>query len=164
MRDHLDIARHEAEPPNSLGVWQTCLRLAFRAATDPQFPPLSTFHRELAAAELAGEISEFYALGLQAILSMADGAGVADDYLDMAELVAESVVERATVAQWRTLNSQWQPGSCHRATPRQTLRWALGSPDDDKLIALGAGLVDMLRQIGVLGARLNGEQGSSQAA
>lgn len=163
MRDHSDTASYEGDPPDSLGVWQTCLRLALRAAHDPQFPQLTDLLRELAAAELAGEISEFYSLGLQAIVSMANATGFADDYLNMAALVAESSMERMILAQWRTLSEQPQPGARH-GRRRQTLRRNDESLDDDKLIALGTGLLDMLRQIGVLGGRLHRDQGSSQAA
>jgi hypothetical protein len=132
-----------------------------RAAHDPRFPPLSEFHRELAAAELAGEISEFYALGLQAIIAMGDDSGFADDYLDMAELVAASDAERTTVAEWRRLYAHVQrvPGPC--VTPRQTPPRECGSLDDDHLIALRTGLVNMLCE---LGARVDGDHGSSQAA
>jgi hypothetical protein len=60
------------------------------------------FRRDLARAELAGEISEFHALVCHAILALADGSELAADYLMMAEAVAASPHERAVVAETRT--------------------------------------------------------------
>ncbi|HEX8111253.1 MAG TPA: hypothetical protein VF516_26170 [Kofleriaceae bacterium] len=57
--------------------------------------------RELARAELGGEISEFYALSFQAVLAMAEGSELAADYLEMAEAVASSPYERAIIAEDR---------------------------------------------------------------
>jgi hypothetical protein len=59
------------------------------------------FRHELARAELAGEISEFYALSFQAVLAMAEGSELAADYLEMAEAVASSPYERAVIAEDR---------------------------------------------------------------
>jgi hypothetical protein len=59
------------------------------------------FRHELARAELAGEISEFYALSFQAVLAMADGSELATEYLEMAEAVASSPYERAIIAEDR---------------------------------------------------------------
>src|ERR1041384_2604142 len=59
------------------------------------------FRVELARAELAHEISEFYALSFQAILAVTEGAEFARDYLEMAEAVASSPYELAIVAEGR---------------------------------------------------------------
>jgi hypothetical protein len=59
------------------------------------------FHHELARAELAGEISEFYALSFQAVLAMAEGSELAAEYLEMAEAVASSPYEWAIIAEDR---------------------------------------------------------------
>lgn len=59
------------------------------------------FRHELARAELAGEISEFYALSFQAVLTMAEGSELAAEYLEMAEAVAASPYERAILAEDR---------------------------------------------------------------
>lgn len=59
------------------------------------------FRHELARAELAGEISEFYALSFQAVLAMAEGSELAAEYLEMAEAVASSPYERAIIAEDR---------------------------------------------------------------
>lgn len=59
------------------------------------------FRHELARAELAGEISEFYALSFQAVLAMAEGSELAAEYLEMAEAVASSPYERAVIAEDR---------------------------------------------------------------
>lgn len=57
------------------------------------------FRDELARAEIAGELSEFYALNFQAILAMVEGSEFASDYLEMAEAVAASPHERAVLAE-----------------------------------------------------------------
>jgi hypothetical protein len=59
------------------------------------------FRHELARAELAGEISEFYALSFEAVLAMAEGSELAAEYLEMAEAVASSPYERAIIAEDR---------------------------------------------------------------
>jgi hypothetical protein len=59
------------------------------------------FRHELARAELAGEISEFYALSFQAVLAMAEGSELAAEYLEMAEAVASSPYEQAVIAEDR---------------------------------------------------------------
>jgi hypothetical protein len=59
------------------------------------------FRDELARAELAGEISEFYALSFQAVLAMAEGSELAAEYLEMAEAVASSPYEQAVIAEDR---------------------------------------------------------------
>jgi type II secretory pathway predicted ATPase ExeA len=59
------------------------------------------FRDELARAELAGDVSEFYALSSRAALAILEGTELASDYLDMAEAVASSPHERAVVAEQR---------------------------------------------------------------
>jgi len=59
------------------------------------------FRSELAQAEMAGEISEFYALNSQAILAVVEGSEFASDYLEMAEAVASSPYEVAVIAENR---------------------------------------------------------------
>ena len=59
------------------------------------------FRHELARAEIAGEISEFYALSFQAVLAMAEGSELAAEYLEMAEAVASSPYEQAVIAEDR---------------------------------------------------------------
>lgn len=66
------------------------------------------FRGELARAEGAGEISEFYALSFHAILAIVEGSELASDYLEMAEAVASSPYERVVVAEnWATFDL-WQ--------------------------------------------------------
>jgi len=60
---------------------------------------LTKFRRELARAEAANELSEFYVLSFHAIASMIDGSEFAQDYLEMAEAVASSPCERALAAE-----------------------------------------------------------------
>jgi hypothetical protein len=59
------------------------------------------FRGEVARAELAGDISEFYALSFQAVLAMAEGSELASEYLEMAEAVASSPYELAIIAEDR---------------------------------------------------------------
>jgi hypothetical protein len=61
------------------------------------------FRSTLARAELAGDISEFYALDFQAVLAIAEGSEFAADYLEMAEAVASSPYELAIVAEDRAV-------------------------------------------------------------
>jgi hypothetical protein len=56
-------------------------------------------HAELARAELASEIPEFYALSFHAVVAMAEGSGLAGDYLEMAEAAAASPYELAVIAE-----------------------------------------------------------------
>jgi hypothetical protein len=55
----------------------------------------------LSRAELAEEISEFYALNFHAVLAATERSELASDYLLMAEAVAASAYERAIVAENR---------------------------------------------------------------
>jgi hypothetical protein len=54
---------------------------------------------ELARAELARELPELYALSFHAVLAMAEGSGLAGDYLEMAEAAAASPYELAVIAE-----------------------------------------------------------------
>lgn len=164
MRQPLDTRTDGGRSPSPLSVWQACLRMALRSARDPGFPPLDDFHRELAAAELAGEISEFHALGLQAILSMAREPESVEDYLDMAALVAASAAEQALLAQWRVLHAQVQAGHVPGAGERPATRACAASPDDDQLMALGLGLFGVFRHLNGLDHRPQRDGRGSQAA
>jgi hypothetical protein len=77
-------------------------RLVQRLRDSPDRFRNDGFRSALARAELAGEISEFYALICHAILALADGSEFAGDYLMMAEAVAASPYEQAVVAETRT--------------------------------------------------------------
>jgi len=59
------------------------------------------FRGELARAEIAEELSEFYVLNYQATLAVAEGSGFAGEYLEMAEMVASSPYELAVIAETR---------------------------------------------------------------
>jgi tetratricopeptide (TPR) repeat protein len=59
------------------------------------------FRDELARAEMAGELSEFYVLNFQAILAVMEDSEFANDYLEMAEAVAASPYELAVIAENR---------------------------------------------------------------
>jgi hypothetical protein len=87
-------------PPG--GIWGLCMVVAFRALSDRACSiKCQELHRELVRAELAGEISEFWALNLQAILAISERSRFARDYLDMAEAVASSSRELAIIAEAR---------------------------------------------------------------
>jgi hypothetical protein len=66
------------------------------------------FREVLARAELAGHISEFHALHFHAALAMAEESDLAEDYLDMAEVVAASPSELALVAETRAAHDLHQ--------------------------------------------------------
>jgi hypothetical protein len=59
------------------------------------------FRDELARAEIAGELSEFYALNFQAVLAVAEESEFASEYLEMAEAVASTPHELAIIAETR---------------------------------------------------------------
>lgn len=75
----------------------------------PSVPELVRFARckalqfYLAEAELNGEISEFYALSIQAMLAIAESSEFAIDYLEMAEAIASSHYEISIIAEIREL-------------------------------------------------------------
>lgn len=147
MQDRSDVTNDAEGNVCSIGVWQTCLQLAMRAARDPTLA-LDEFQDELTRAELAEEISEFYALGVQAIFSLANESGFAPDYLAMAEVVISCDAERAAMMHWRTL--QQLVALEHRGDGPAGVTALLGrrsqTLDDESLAALGAKLLDTLRQ------------------
>lgn len=85
------------QPPRDPRSFLTRQRLHLYLKTNRH----AEFRHELARAELAGEISEFYALSFQAVLAMAEGSELAAEYLEMAEAVASSPYERAIIAEDR---------------------------------------------------------------
>jgi hypothetical protein len=109
MKDRSDVSIDLEGEVCSARVWQACFQLAVRATYDPtSFAP--EFEDALLGAELDGEISEFYALGVQAIFNLADESGFAADYLGMAELLVGSTIDRAVMAQWRALQQLVEAG------------------------------------------------------
>lgn len=66
------------------------------------------FRDELARAEIAEDLSEFYALNFQATLAVVEGSGVAEEYLEMAEAVASSPYELAVIAETRAAHDLQQ--------------------------------------------------------
>jgi hypothetical protein len=71
------------------------------------------FRRELARAEGAGELAEFYVLSFHAIVTMSEGSELASEYLEMAEAVAASPYELIVVTEnWTTYDLlQDNPGA-----------------------------------------------------
>lgn len=164
MQDRSDVSNDGGEARSSLEVWPTLLRLAQRDVRDPSFPSLDTFHYEIARAELAGEIAEFYALGIQAIVYMADGSDAAVDYLNMADCVAVSPLEQAVGLQWRTMYQELQASNSRDNAELQAWASSLDNADDDMLLTLVDHLLNALRCLGILKTRGNDGQGGSQAA
>lgn len=75
------------------------------------------YRSELARAEAAGEVSEFYALSYLAIVEMTEGTEFATDYLEMAEAVAAAPYELVIAAEnWTTYDLL--PGSARAARER----------------------------------------------
>jgi hypothetical protein len=91
----------------SADAWVHTANLLLRVARDPSPLALREFDSQVAHAELTEQISEFYALGIQAILAMAQRSESAVDYLDMAELVA-TPDEESLVAKWRAVYERFQ--------------------------------------------------------
>jgi hypothetical protein len=74
------------------------------------------FRDELARAELAGEISEFYALNYQAILAVVERSEFASNYLEMARAAASSPYELAVIAENRAAHDLLQGDPLAAAT------------------------------------------------
>jgi hypothetical protein len=83
----------------------------------------NALHGEVARVELRGEISEFHALNLRAILAIMEGSEFASDYLEMAESVASSDRERTIVASTRTACERIR---AHRSTVTECLPPTIG--------------------------------------
>lgn len=97
----------------ALSSWSLCVIAALRTLPSPACSPrYRGLHEYLARAERDGELSEFYALMIQAILAMSDESEFAIDYLEMAEAVAETAHEHAIVAETRLAHDWLQ---VHRA-------------------------------------------------
>jgi hypothetical protein len=82
-------------------AWGLCVVAALRMLRTPASPTHRALQSHLARAELLGEISEFCALCMQALLAMSEESEFAEDYLEMAVDVASSPLERAIVAEMR---------------------------------------------------------------
>jgi hypothetical protein len=116
-----------------------------RAARGPTLV-LDEFEDALTRAELAEEISEFYALGVQAIFNLTNESGFAADYLAMAEFVIGSDAERM---HWRTLQQlvELDRRGDGPAGVSALLGGCSQTLDDESLAALGAELLETLRQV-----------------
>jgi hypothetical protein len=164
MQDHPEVSQDSLGDLNVRGLWQTCLRLAVRAAHDPRFPLQSRFHNELARAELDGRLPEFYALGIQGIFAMPEASEVAEDYFGMAELVVASPIERAVVARWRNIYEAFKIEQRRSASQRQLSDSSVERIDDEELAAFENDLLAMLRRAGVLDAQASRDGGRFRAA
>lgn len=84
------------------GAWCLSVIAALRALRGP-FGGMKyeQLHRCLRRAELGGDLSEFCAVSLHAILEMSEQSDFAIDYLEMAEAVAVSPYERAIASETR---------------------------------------------------------------
>lgn len=89
-------------------MWGLCVVAALRQLRTSASPTHRALQSYLARAELHGEISEFCALCMQALLAMSEESEFAEEYLEMAEAVASSPLERALVAETRTVHAWLQ--------------------------------------------------------
>lgn len=86
----------------AIGAWILCIVAGLRALrTSACSARYSALYRALARAEIAGEISEFYALTMQAIFAIAEDNSFAIDYLAMADAVAETSHEHEIAGEAR---------------------------------------------------------------
>jgi hypothetical protein len=107
------------------GAWALCVVAALRALKQPRSSRSSRRYNELhgylGRGELAGEISEFCALSILALLEMSEESELAIDYLNMAEMVASSPQERAIVAETRIAHDWLQADPAGTTRSSQTL-------------------------------------------
>ena len=112
----------DAGDGGSPGAWALCVVAALRALRQPVSPRrYDELHGYLARGELTGEISEFCALNIQALLAMSEESEFAIDYLQMAEAVACSPQERAIVAETRIAHVWLQANPAAMTRSNQTL-------------------------------------------
>lgn len=103
------------------GTWALCVIAALRAFRASICPAkYEALYRELGRAELAGEIAEFYALCLRAMLAMSDESEFAVDYLELAGLVASSEHQQRIVGEARAAHDRLQ----RNAMAPSERRWA----------------------------------------
>lgn len=143
------------------GAWCLCFVTALSALQDSFH---DTNHKDLqsclAQAEVDGEISEFCALSIQAILEMAQRSEFATDYLDMAEAAASSAHERAIIAEARMAHDWLQTNSASAIEP---IRASLVR--DSTTARLWNKLLIALRRVGEMRSRGGGgDVGDPRAA
>jgi hypothetical protein len=108
--------------PNSLGTWSLCVVAALRMLQEPTCTvKLDELHRYLARAERRGQISEFCALCLQALLAMSEESEFSIDYLEMTEAIASSSHQRAIAADTRIAHDWLQANQVRGIRSVQTL-------------------------------------------
>jgi hypothetical protein len=95
-----DCESNNGSEPRGL-TWGLCVVAALRQLRTSASPTHRALQSYLARAELLGEISEFCALCMQALLAMSEESEFAEEYLEMAETVASSPLERGIVAETR---------------------------------------------------------------
>lgn len=89
-----------SNPP--LRTWSLCVVAALRTLHEPAGSATHRgLHTYLTRAECDGELSELSALLIQALLAMSEESEFAVDYLDMADAVATTELERTIVAETR---------------------------------------------------------------
>lgn len=129
-------------------IWAWLLRLARRDVLDQSFPALGRFHYEIARAELSDAIPEFYALGIQAIMHMAERS---DDgvvfCLEMADAVACSQLEQCVARHWWELHRK--PEANESSNDSELQSWS-DRTDNDMLLALADQVLEDLRRLGIL--------------
>jgi hypothetical protein len=101
---------------NLPGLWSLCVAQSLRILQDYPESRHDEIYGQLSKLELDGDISEFSALCIHAILARSTISDFAMDYLEMAEAVASSHSERAIASEIRAAFDWLQ--SSPRATPR----------------------------------------------
>lgn len=100
----------------SAGVWGLCIVAALRAFQERVSPAkYRELYGYLADAEFRGELSEFYALAIQATLAISEKSEFSTDYLEMAEAVTSSHIERGIIAEIR-VTYDWLKSKPNAAT------------------------------------------------
>ena len=135
MHDHPSCESNDlmgAAPEFPAGFWGLCMVVVLRALQDPvRLIQHDDIHREVVRAELAGELSEFCALNVQALLAISERSEYAADYLDMAEAVASSPGEHAIVVEARQAHAWIQSDPV-----AATIHLQVALSDDDRAMDL----------------------------
>jgi hypothetical protein len=147
LRYQVDVGADESKPPGGVRGLCTVVGLCGFQACAFRFSP--AFRRELACAEAEGEISDFIALSLMAVLAISEHSEFASDYLEMAKAVASSPGELAAITEARRAYDWLVANPCAAA---ECLAAAIGPAavvvDDGPSTDLWTGLMATLRRLG----------------
>lgn len=102
MEQRSVVSKNDATLLNNSEFWTQCLNFVLLSRAHPTSGVTELF-KAVAAAELTGALSQFHALGFQAIFAMGTDSEFAGDYLKMAESLAASPAQVELVSFWRGL-------------------------------------------------------------